>query len=99
MRSQEIREIRKGPQRTPTPPRDAEKLKQLGMTEEEAVKHPHLNLHDRKPIVMNLRESKSINASVRNIGGNKKKELFGFEKLKIPVGTPSIHLLEFLDEH
>ena len=69
------------------------------MTEEEAVKHPHLNLHDRKPIVMNLRESKSINASVRNIGGSKKKELFGFEKLKIPVGTPSIHLLEFLDEH
>ena len=97
LRSAELRELRRG-ERTPSSPRDAEKLQKLGMTEAEAVMHPELNMHDRKPIVLNLRESKST-AQPRVKGKKSKKDLFGFEKLTIPIGTPSIHLLEFLDEH
>ena len=94
LQSQELRELKRGLDQNSTEPQEELKPQQPGAREEDVHKH----LHERRPIVINLKQSKSIAVPKNNIDGQKKKALFGFEKLQIPVGTPSIHLLEFLDE-
>ena len=71
-------------------------MNDLGMPEEEKV-GPPLHEHNR-PLVISVRNSKSMAVPKSNVNASTKKRLFGPEGVKVPLGTPSIHLLQFLDE-
>ena len=73
-------------------------INDIGMPEEEKAKYAGPPLYENKPLVISVRNSKSMGVAKSTVNASTKRRLFGPEGVKVPEGTPSIHLLQFLDE-
>ena len=98
LRSQKIREKQRfPPPKIPVLTLEEKAAKEIGMSEEQKIAAGP-PLYAGKPGVKDITNSKSLSVPKSNINASMKKNIFGSDGVTIPLGTPQIHLLQFLDE-
>ena len=91
-----MRDVRRGV-RKESPSPETKKPAHM-MTEEEKNAQKEPELWNRKPHLLNVRNSKALLVPKSNVNQASKSKIFGNKEAAIPWGTPSIHLLQFLSE-